>query len=482
MVPALMLAFFDWRKGLFITIVVAMLQDPLRKLTPDQPTYYVVLVGAVFVALWLGAFLRRLPLSPNRIDGWKQKVSIPLALLLLLISVQAVNAYARFGNYMLPAIGMLSYITPILALVVGYQFAVRGGTRSIIRWVRFYLTCAVVMLVSVYLEYAGLEWTALGELGTGIGITDMGTVLTAHAGFFRASEIAAWHTAAAACFFVLIGTEKRISLSRILRALVITAFLIGIGVLTGRRKMVVEVVMFIMTYLSLIFFFHKRSLKFAALFLSSVVVVYVGIVGIMDPDKGERDYEIHRYQLYVDRSKNVIEQIPDRLSNLGIEPVKWAIDSFGLFGAGLGTGSQGTQHFGGGAAKFGGAAEGGLGKITMELGVPGLILSLWLSVVVTKLIWKILETVSQKSARVARLSYGFVAFLVANAAAFSVATQAYGDVFILLFLGFTIGFILAMPILAERESQEQQRTVTTAKGFRQSGPPYPSRISTSRFR
>ena len=65
--------------------------------------------------------------------------------------------------------------------------------------------------------------------------------------------------------------------------------------------------------------------------------------------------------------------------------------------------------------------------------------------------------VSARSARLARLSYGIFALLVANGAVFSVATQVFGDVFVLLVLGLNLGFLLAMPVLAEHEAAGVRR-------------------------
>jgi hypothetical protein len=56
----------------------------------------------------------------------------------------------------------------------------------------------------------------------------------------------------------------------------------------------------------------------------------------------------------------------------------------------------------------------------------------------------------------ARLSFGLFGFLVANVAAFSVGTQVYGDLFILLILSWTVGFLLAVPVLVERQVSAQQ--------------------------
>jgi hypothetical protein len=55
-----------------------------------------------------------------------------------------------------------------------------------------------------------------------------------------------------------------------------------------------------------------------------------------------------------------------------------------------------------------------------------------------------------------RLSIGLFSFLVANVAGFSVATQAYGDLFVLLVLSWMLGFLLAVPALVESEVHTRQ--------------------------
>jgi O-antigen ligase len=133
----------------------------------------------------------------------------------------------------------------------------------------------------------------------------------------------------------------------------------------------------------------------------------------------------------------------------------WAYDGYGFLGAGLGVGTQGTQHFGGGGA-MAGAAEGGLGKIAVELGIPGLLVTGWIAILTVRYFWKILRFATRHSRRLGRLSFGLFSFLVANVAGFSVATQAYGDLFILLILALTVGSLLAVPMLVEREVRARQ--------------------------
>ena len=463
LLPALAAAFSNWRYGLFACVLVAILQDPLRKLAPGEPVYYILLTGVVFGAAFLTAW-GRVPLDPNRIAGWRRNLGAPFNLFLLLLAAQAVNAYLQFGSPVLVGIGLLSYLAPLPALVLGYQYAKRGGIRGIERWLWFYLVVIFLALISVYLEYAGVSSPIFGEVGPGIAIYDrnLGLYIDANCGLFRASEVAAWHAGTAACVLFLVGTERRLTIPRILIALVLLGFLVGIGLLTGRRKMLVEIGIFLSTYLFLVAMFRKGGRKLAVVAVLFGVLSYIGAVGVLEPDPAEKRYhsqyqQQESYLSYVERGKTVIEDIPERLAGLGIAPIEWAVSQFGPFGAGLGTGSQGAQHFGGGAGVFGGAAEGGLGKITMELGLPGLLLVAWLAVAMARHLWRVLGFVSARSPRLARLSYGLVALLVANGAVFSVATQVFGDVFVLLVLGLCLGFLLAMPVLAGRAAEGARR-------------------------
>src|SRR5436853_3848 len=81
-----------------------------------------------------------------------------------------------------------------------------------------------------------------------------------------------------------------------------------------------------------------------------------------------------------------------RRLELGLAPITWAYEVFGIFGAGLGVGTQGTQYFGGGGAA---AAEGGLGKIALELGIPGLFLTGWLGILLFSHLIRILRASAQ---------------------------------------------------------------------------------------
>jgi hypothetical protein len=200
--------------------------------------------------------------------------------------------------------------------------------------------------------------------------------------------------------------------------------------------------------------YFGRGIKLA------VLAGLVGLAGVFSvsyllpeeaPDQRSHDFHSRNlYQHYVARTEGVFGDVPGRIQELGIAPITWAYKRYGLIGAGLGTGSQGGQHFG---AVAQGAAEGGLGKIWLELGAPGFFAAGLFAWALARHIWRVLKLVSKQSVRLSRISYGLVSFLLANVATFAVASQIYGDVFVLLMVGTALGLLLSMPVLCARELQ-----------------------------
>ena len=453
--PAAFIALFDWRKGLLAMIIVAFLQDPVRKLEVDRPVYFTLLVGVIFAVAYLRAQVN-VRFLPNQIPGWKHFLRVPFLLLMLVIAAQAANALARYGNFTIVGIGALSYLAPLPALLTGYHFALKRGQAGIEQWLTWYLIVALVVLPGILFEYVGVEWEVLGDVGEGFLMFQEDSILTAHSGFFRASEIAAWHTATAVCVLLLLSSVRRISTKRVVMAIVIIVALLAMGILTGRRKIFVEIAIFVSIYVSLLALFGKGGIKLAIGAILGGVLSYLLVVWFVDERaSGLTAQDAILYQRYAERGATVGYDVMDRFVGLGLEPIQWAIDGFGWLGGGLGVASQGAQHFGGGAGVFGGAGEGGLGKITAELGVPGLAIAFWFGFAALRYGWHVLKFVSERSATVARLAYGLVAFLVANLAVFFVATQLFGDLFVLLLLGMVAGFFLATPVLAEREHAQR---------------------------
>lgn len=472
-----LMSLLDWRNGLVMCVLLGVAQDPLRKLAPGQPVYYVVLVGFIFAAAWARAALVGVPLGPSVIQGWRQNLKVPFSIFAFLVLVQAMHSLARYGSLLMPSIGLLVWLAPVPAVLLAYQFAARRGLLGIRRWMVVYVVVALASLSGVYLEYQGFQWRMLGEIGEGQIIYDVGTVLKAYSGFYRASEIAAWHAATMACFIFILSVGKRPTLMRVLMGLGLIAVLIGLGILTGRRKMLVEITVFISIYLFLVAWIQRGTARLAMGVLAAGAIGYVAIVGFVAPDLVRRSAPrtVHienaqRIEGYAARGRSVFAELPSRVNELGVQPVLWAVGRFGWLGAGLGTGSQGTNAVAEANNIDRGAAEGGLGKITMELGIPGLFVTAWLAVALGKHLHRQLIYLAAASPQHARMAYGLVAFLAANAATFTVATQAYSDLFILLIIGWCLGFLLAMPVLAAKGDGMRRRTWPASMGTPMFGP------------
>jgi hypothetical protein len=476
MITAL-LTLLDWRKGLALAVLVGVAQDPLRKLAPNQPIYYVVLVGAVFGVAWLRAYMQHVKLSPSAIDGWRRDLKLPFTLFVVLVVSQAFHSYVRYGSLLMSATGLLVWLSPIPAVLLAYQFALRRGIAGVRRWMVLYVWIASIALSGVYFEYAGFAWPTLGAVGSGLTIYDVGVALKAYSGFFRSSEIAAWHAASIACFLIMLSIGKRATLVRITTALLLIGVLISLGILTGRRKMLVEIAVFASAYLFLFAWLQRGRARTAVTILVLGITSYVGIVGMMpsDPVQGLKaeimsEEAARSIRGYAARGQSVFGDIPDRMNELGLQPILWAVNRYGWIGAGLGTGTQGTQDVADAQDIQRGAAEGGLGKVTMELGIPGILMVIWLVVALTGHIRRQLVIATRLSAKHSRMAYGFVAFLIANTATFSVAAQAYSDLFVLLILGWSMGFMLAMPKLAYVDMQRRMVAGTGIEPLGTKGP------------
>lgn len=440
------LAAYDWRRTLVLVIMTALLQDPLRKVAVGQPVFLILSCGFVLLAGIVSASSKGVPLRMSAIVGWQRTLGPIYGAFLILCALQAINSLVRYGNPVIPVLGAISYLLAFPTLAFAYQTAVAGGAERVVATLQFYAIAVLIAVPSIYLQAMGVEAPILGEVGVGITITERDAVLQANSGIFRASEIAAWHVATVSSVVVMLLTYRRPTLARTLLALAMVAVLVGIGAATGRRKFLVQIVIFCIVYFTLAVLLLRGSMT-ALIGAASVGLLVIFRSDLVLSGQPESLAEQIEYDLYVRRLQNVMGDVPERFLELGLGSAYWALEHFGILGGGLGIATQGVQNLIADGAHLG-AGEGGIGKIVLELGIPGLAILALLGVALAFHIWKVLRHSARHSPAITRIGCGLVGILAANAASFSVATQAFGDVFILIFLGTCIGFLLALPKLA----------------------------------
>jgi len=460
----LAVCFANWRTGIFICFVVGFLQDPVRKLMPGQPVFMTALVGVPLAMTVLGAHLRRVRISFKPIHAWNKSLRIPLGLFVLLVLVQTVVGFINTGSAIIAGIGLLAYLAPLPAILLGYQFS--RSARDIVKLMKFYVLGSILMVSGIYLSYLGYDWKALISVGEGlIAFAPTGEKLVLYSGFFRSPEIAAWHAAAAVCSLIVLSAAIRGQVVVKLAAGALAPFLVGALLLTGRRKFLVEIFLFLSSYGLLLVWSQRTAIKSAALmrlaliFASGVAAASVGYIYLAS------DVTATNVLPYYTRGASVQQDVGERVSVMTMESFQYVLAQNGVLGSGAGTGSQGAQHFGGGSRIVGGAAEGGLGKVLAELGVPGLVLLLWLAISLARYLWSVLSVIKEGDPQLSKLALGLLAFLVTNGFVYAIAHQVFGDPFVLIILGFFLGFVMAMPRIVQKPQVFAARADNAALAF-----------------
>ncbi len=94
----------------------------------------------------------------------------------------------------------------------------------------------------------------------------------------------------------------------------------------------------------------------------------------------------------------------------------------------------------------------------VELGLPGLLCIIWLVYALARYVNDAVKLSAQPfvTQQMLPLMVSLTVMLGVNALTFSVATQVYSDIFILILLGLFGGFLLATPKIIANESSRQQ--------------------------
>lgn len=430
---AALVAAHDWRKGLLAVLVIGVLQDVFRKLTTGAPSYYVLWSTVIYAVVVLVAFARREVSYRSSFYLRDQAVRGFLVMFFIMIGLQMVNSMMRFSNPAIAVLGGLFYFGPFIAMLVAVAFI-----DSIDRIRQFLLTYLIIFIptcLTVYLSpVLAAHFPVLSDVGTFIGrelvIYDVGTRLSSNPGVLRVGEIAAWHAATCIAFLSILTMLSKNTASRMLNVLLILLML-GVIVLTGRRKMLAAISIFFAVQWGLLIWYRMGVRKLAVTFFAAAVVI-AGSLLIYSPSE--------QSALYLQRSQTVYVSLGDRME-LTWNLVKSAVNHSGILGLGAGSTSQGARFVGLSQAA-GGASEAGLGKIMVELGPLGFLIVLTLIPLAMRQVLSRLNLVKSLDQRLLVYQVSFVAFLLANFAAFAVASQLFGDLFVLIIIGTVAGFIV----------------------------------------
>ena len=441
---ALALLSGDWRTGLLITVLIGFVQDPIRKLTPGQPGLYVGLALVAFIAcaflLWLqhqGRFelLWMFPATPT-LRRW-------LPVFVLLIALQAFNALARWGIPLRTLIGVGFYLAPLLGIWVGFQL---GRFQPFLRTLlRFYLLATVLFGLTALIDHLGAESSLFDAVGNGQIITfRRGFSSTGAIGLWRSTDIAAIHLTIGACLAMVFAVSGSAGLQRN-AWLALSGILALTTLLTGRRKAIVQVVVFVGVFLWLVSRYGQGRSRQQLLGVGMSAAGLAAIVLVLDP----QDLLGDDFGEYLDRAATAPGDVWERFNLLGFNAFLRGLQISNGFGLGVGTlaqtGDAAVARVSGQSFSF--VSESGLGKVTAELGLPGLLVLLILGFGLVQAVRQNLLLIRHLPPSIGVFEIGLLSFAVSNLPFFSAAAGVYGDPFVLILCGICFGSFFAVPLL-----------------------------------
>lgn len=439
---------YSWKGVLFLTIIVGFIQDPIRKLSETDSSY--------FSLLSLTCFLVAFFLLKNRHSLWyipyicwtNQKIASLLPIYFYLIFFQFLNSFARFEDLALSIAGLLFYILPLTALWVGFHI---GSDPKLVRtFIKSYLIACTICAISIIAGLSGLNSDLLKEVGPGLEITGLGR--EGQSGLWRTTEIAGWHLAAGACFSFILGiTEEKDSQQYFYFFLSIS--LTVLSTTTGRRKALGLVILFVSLYL-LYYSLNVNGSKVSRIFTALALVGSLSF-GSYELLLSPTDQEI--LDPYLGRSSTLtLEETQERIGGQGIGAFLRGLEIAGPFGYGVGAGAntgatgigQKTRE---GIRSLGYVVEGGGGRIVAELGAIGIAIIGYLLYNIGILYMRNIKIANSYLPVDTLLTViGLLIFAFSNVVNFFSASQVYNDSFILILIGISSGTFLAVPILAAR--------------------------------
>jgi hypothetical protein len=427
-----LLSLHDWRKGMWLCIVVALVQDPIRKVIPGTPIFITVSFVPIYFCMFLGMPGQRAALRDFQHDYPGLKVPIVLLSIALFFSFAQTLTY---GLRALPlaCLGLFSYAASFPAVLLGYKY-LRRDWNALDRLLAGFVLLTAIMLIGVPLEKYDFQFS-LPWLGTiamkkswyrwyGSQMNGDGGFVRMISGFYRSPEIMGWHAMTMVLFSMYLMLRRNNWI--LLWALTATWGMYGV-LLCGRRKMFLMILVFLASF---VFNFRSwRRMRWWLPAMACLVAVSGSMLYLVD-------------EHYLAAAETGLHHAGATAVTKGLLGPLWLAWLVGPFGFGVGTKSQGSQHlsFVPETPQF----EGGFERILVEIGIVGTLAAVLL---VGSALRAAVSSLRQVRSRPDSEVVGVALFslISANLAAFVVTFQIFGDPFVIILIGFISGILLSLP-------------------------------------
>lgn len=428
----------DWRRGIYLMILIGIVKDPIRKMIPGAPAYLALATVPIWAGILVGALLENPQLWHDFRNSHKRLSMALIIFLASLIPAAVKSATYGAGSWQVTLVGFFSYSSVIFGLFIGYIYP--KYKEDIKRILMFYCVVTAIMLIGTPMEYLGVArgWPALGTAAMSaewLQYSVYGSIVRMVSGFYRSPDVMGWHSVVMSMLSIILALQCS-GKHRYFWVVMAGWGLMG-GILCGRRKMIF---MFPIFFSVLCWFYWSLPKRIKFLTLIAVILIS-SATGMFIYKKIGPSPEIEKYYMQDPRI------IFGRVEKHGFEALIGTYHQSGVFGEGLGTDTQGTHHLKVSKPKT--WQEGGLGRILVELGVPGFLCFLFLSFALVTTMWRLVAKQIDPNSTEFVLRAGLIAFISANAVSFIVSHQIFGDPTIVCFFSILIGFVLSKAQIIE---------------------------------
>jgi len=229
---------------------------------------------------------------------------------------------------------------------------------------------------------------------------------------------------------------------------VLSAFFALISLLTGRRKAIVQVVVFLGLFFWLLARYgpgRSRQQIWGGVISAAGLAA---LVFILEPSEFLGD----NFGEYLARAGTAQADLWNRFSVLGIYAAQRGLEISGGIGLGVGTlaqtGASGVARLQGAGIAF--VTESGLGKIIAELGWAGIVILMLLAWGLFRALLYSLRMMRYEPYSIATFEIGLLAFALSNLPFYSAAAGVYGDPFVLIICGLSLGSVFAVPTTSSK--------------------------------
>ena len=443
---ACVVALIDWRRAWLLACLVGVLQDPARKLTPGQPVFMTFAIIGVYAMILFGS-QRRIQVALRDFTRRFPNVWGSFGVVLLFLCLAAANGILTFGigQWKAPLLSLFVYLAPLPGLLLGYMYT--DSDERLYGFFKFYSVLTSIALLGTLFEYYRMDVPALGmvhQVGDYIRYLP-GIEVRMLSGFYRAPDVMAWHASVLASIGIAMVLRTGIG-RRAWPWMLVAGWGFYNCMMSGRRK----AIYFVAAFAAAFIWRYFRRLKAADI---AAIVVAAGIIALVVHQIRSNEES----SVYAVAAATTSEELGGRLEGGLMETLR----QFGIMGAGLGVATQGVQHVLG--REIGVSwQEGGLGKLAVELGLPGLFAVAIFAFIMLRMIYRISGLPDQPwSSQVGRAT--LFGLIIANIANFLASAQTYSDPVITILTCFFVGCMFATVTLDERTTASAPAVDTSAR-------------------